>query len=250
LLFFPDKKVEDNFSGIQGAQRQDVQIRAADGGTLYGWLFEKPNAPYVILVNHGNSDNIGSVRWIASNFLSTGASVLLYDYRGYGRSTGKPSAESICADGLSAYDFLLERGYKPDQIILYGQSLGSAVACHVSENRSSAGLILQSGFSSLRRVAKDRFPWLNWLAKKILPDSLDNARILAKAHPPLLLMHGTDDKVVPEANSKRMLQIASGSKKLVLFQGAGHDLFPQAVEAHRKTVSDFLVSLNKTATIQ
>ncbi|MGH9550065.1 MAG: alpha/beta hydrolase, partial [Terriglobales bacterium] len=236
FLFFPKKEIKAEPAQLEGVVRQDVQIPVAGGGTVHGWFFKHESSPYVVLVNHGNACNISSLDWIARNVLSSGCSVLLYDYRGYGLSSkGKLSAESICADGDAAYTYLTgTQGYDPDNVILYGQSLGCAVACHISSVHQVRALILQSGFSSLRNVAYQRFPLLRHVPSRLVPDVLDNRAILSQSKLPLLLIHGDCDRVVPFENAQMLFEASGGEKKLVVCHNAGHRIFPQSDDIHRQ----------------
>lgn len=243
LLFFPRRRVRDGVRALSGVDKQDVYIPAVDGTKMHGWFFHRPDAPHVVLLSHGNSGNLDDIKWLIENVLHSGVSVLAYDYRGYGNSEGRPSVESVAEDGLRAYDFLCgELGYDSSVVILYGQSLGSAVTCHILSNRACLGVILQSGFSSLRKVAQQRFPFLSQF--ELVPDALDNGMILSsKPHPPLLLIHGTNDFIVPVANAHDMFARASSQKQLVLLEGACHKLFPTARDSHKQAISNFIEAL-------
>ncbi|HEY9775591.1 MAG TPA: alpha/beta fold hydrolase [Planktothrix sp.] len=239
FLFFPQKEIRTTPEEIGGIARQDVTISVGKS-KIYGWYFKNPASPYVVLVSHGNGGNIGSVRWIANNLISAGASVLLYDYRGYGMSDGHPTVESICGDGDAAYTYLTKTaGYTPDKVIVYGQSLGCAVACSVADKHQVAGMILQSGFSSLRHVAFQHFPILQH-APMLVPNALDNASILGRCNAPLLVIHGDDDKVVPFDNGEELFKAASGTKYMVVCHNSGHRLFPESNEQHRDAVQTFI----------
>jgi pimeloyl-ACP methyl ester carboxylesterase len=248
FLFFPKKEIKSEPQQICGFLRQNVVI-PVEGGDMHGWFFENSKSPYVVLVNHGNGGNVSSVQWIANNLLSAGVSVLVYDYRGYGQSKGNPTVESICSDGDAAYEFLIrDKGYHPEHVILYGQSLGCAVACHVSNNHRAAALILQSGFASLRHVAFEHFPLLR-RAPALVPNALDNEEILSHSSLPVLFIHGDKDRVVPFDNAEDLYKSATGAKRLVVCPNAGHNLYPDAVALHRQAVHDFIqeVITNKTA---
>jgi len=247
FLFFPRKEIRSEPQDIDGFLRQNVVIPVA-GQEMQGWFFENHASPYVVLVNHGNGGNIGSVKWIARNLLSAGVSVLVYDYRGYGLSKGDPTVETICSDGDAAYEFLIKnRGYHPENVILYGQSLGCAVACHIGKDHRVAGLILQSGFASLRHVAYQRFPLLR-TAPILVPDALDNQQILSHSTLPLLLIHGDRDRVVPFSNAEDLYKSAAGVKRLVVCPNAGHNLYPQSAELHRQAVLQFIQEVTTVRT--
>lgn len=247
FLFFPKKTIKAEPRQIDGVIKQNVRIKVNDG-YLSGWYFAKADSPYVVLVNHGNSGNISSVKWIAHNLLKAGASVLLYDYRGYGESSKRvPDVQSICEDGDAAFDFLhTEKGFASENIVLYGQSLGCAVACHIGEKNKVAGLILQSGFSSLRNVAFQRFPFLQH-TPKLVPDALDNQSILSSSKLPVLVIHGDKDRVVPFENAEYNYSAAAGEKWLVVCPNSGHKLYPESDGRHSDAVNLFMNYLHAQA---
>jgi len=239
FLFFPKREIKSEPQQICGFVRQNVVI-PVEGGDMHGWYFENTASPYVVLVNHGNGGNVSSVQWIANNLLSAGVSVLVYDYRGYGLSKGNPTVDSICSDGDAAYDFLIrDKGYHPEHVILYGQSLGCAVACHVGNNHHVCALILQSGFASLRHVAFQHFPLLR-RAPALVPNALDNEEILSHSHLPVLFIHGDKDRVVPFDNAEDLYKSAAGTKRLVVCPNSGHNLYPEGVALHRQAVDEFI----------
>jgi hypothetical protein len=175
---------------------------------------------------------------------------LVYDYRGYGQSKGKPSVKSICADGDAAYQFLRARGYSPEQIILYGQSLGCAVACHIAERNKVGAMILQSGFSSLRLVASETHPQLKGAVPLLVPDVLDNSKILSKLTTPVLIIHGDKDTTIPFDNATKLYDAAIGPKRLIVCKDAGHNLREtpdQLKEAIRSFISDYISDRIQTA---
>jgi alpha-beta hydrolase superfamily lysophospholipase len=240
FLFLPRRAIRSVPEEIAGVACQSVTIDIGKKH-LGGWFFEKAGAPYVVLVSHGNGGNVSSVRWIAKNLLSTGVSVLLYDYRNYGTSSrGTLTVKSICEDGDAAYDYLVQKkNYKPENIILYGQSLGCAVACNISKDRQAAGLILQSGFSSLRHVAFEHFPVLHGMPI-LVPDALDNRKILSHSKLPVLFIHGDKDRMVPFDNAQILYEAASGPKWLVVCHDAGHHLYPKSDAEHLCAVREFI----------
>lgn len=241
FLFFPSHEMETEVSDIDGIRKKDVFVTVGSG-KIHGWFFRNPESPYVVLVNHGNAGNITHVEWIARNVLSTGVSVMVYDYRGYGLSDGEPTAESICTDGDAVYDYLVtQEKYAPNHIILYGQSLGCAVACHIAGAHQIGALILQSGFSSLRRVAYQRFPILKHAPSSLVPDVLDNRAIVERLHVPLLVIHGDCDRVVPFCNANDLYDAAAAkNKKLVVCPNGGHRLFPHYDSMHRAALQEFI----------
>jgi pimeloyl-ACP methyl ester carboxylesterase len=176
-------------------------------------------------VSHGNAGNISNRIYLANALTRAGCSVLLYDYRGYGVSTGTPTITGILQDGLSVYDFAHDKlQYPAEKIILYGESIGTAVTCNIACNRQCEAVILQSGIGSLPSVGRHIFPIL-WL----FPDSivaephLDNVASVKTLHVPLLLCHGMVDNIVPFHESERMFASANQPKQLVLLPHCGHN---------------------------
>ena len=243
FLFVPRRAIKAVPKEIAGVARESVKIDIGDQH-LGGWYFEKPGSPYVVLVSHGNAGNVTSVEWIANNLLQAGVSVLLYDYRNYGTSSRQPlTVDTICDDGNAAYTFLVQKkNFKPENIILYGQSLGCAVACSISKQHQVAALILQSGFSSLRNVAYHHVPFLEH-APKLVPDALDNKEILSQSKLPVLFIHGDKDHTVPFENAQQLFAAATGPKWLVVCHNTGHRLFPKADSQHRLAVAEFIARI-------
>lgn len=172
LLFRPAKYPEGNYdvTSIDGVTRREVFLRSADGTKIHGWYFPRPGADKTILFHHGNAANLTTRVNLIQLLLKAGASVFIYDYRGFGRSDGKTSLKGICDDGCAAFDYLVNNeGILNRDIINYGESLGAGVACQVSTVRHGAGLILQSGFCSLRRIGSEVYPWLRLYPAFLFP---------------------------------------------------------------------------------
>lgn len=231
LLFYPDDKyhpeVEERLQKILApfkAVKNDVFIAVPNNNRIHAWYFKKPSAKMTFLISHGNAGNICYRLHLIKTLLPYG-SVLIYDYEGYGKSEGSPSRKAACEDGLAAYDYLVKQQFvKPDQLILYGESLGCAVSCEISRSRKVGGIILQSGWTSLLDVARDKY-----LLFRLYPDycfaqpRLNNMDVLAKAHPPLLLIHGQQDKILPCRYSQELFSSACEPKQIILLPNASHN---------------------------
>ncbi len=228
FLFYPRLYDEDRYGEtvLEGVTRKEVFFTTSDQKKLHGWLFRLPRSSEVVLVHHGNAGNLSSRLSLAATLLRNGASVFLYDYRGYGRSCdASPDIEGICQDGISAYDYLVKQeAFQPAKVVQYGESIGTGVACHVLQRRESGGLILQSGFSSLPAISKERLGFLNIYPTFLFPSNcLDNVAALRKTHPPLLILHGSEDATIPCWHSQVMYKEALEPKKLVLLGGTDHN---------------------------
>src|SRR5262249_24453256 len=147
----------------------------------------------------------------------TGSSVLIYDYRGFGRSEGVPTVEGVCDDAMSAYNFLTKNeGLHSDEIVIYGESLGVGVSTYLASLRPCAGLILQSGFVSLYRIARAVMPLVAIYPEALFPDQgLNSLALLKGKHPPLLIIHGAHDGVVPFRHAEDLYAAASEPKKFL-----------------------------------
>jgi hypothetical protein len=244
LLFFPTP-IPLDFPGpptIEGIAGEDIYFDGSMSQRLNGWLYLRTESPYTILFSHGNSGNLTIRHHLCRLMLLSGFSVFVYDYQGFGRSTGKPTVEGICSDGAAAFDYLVgKRGVDPARIVLYGESLGVSVASHLSSIRQCRGLVLQSGFSSLRTIASEHFPLLRIYPKALFPSPpLDNIEILKASMLPVLLIHGELDRVIPVKHSIDMYHAASGPKRFLRLPGTAHgDLWTTAEREYVETLSSF-----------
>jgi fermentation-respiration switch protein FrsA (DUF1100 family) len=248
LLFHPDKYPIGDYhvDMMSDVKRRDVYFPSSNGRTLHGWFFQNPNATKTILFHHGNGGNLTTRMGLVSVLLQAGASVLIYDYQGYGRSEGQPSVRKICEDGVAAYKYLVEKAeINPDNIINYGESLGSGVASYLSTVVPTGALVLQSGFESLRRIGGEHVPPLRAYPSWLYPQPLlDNVCVVKKKHPPLLIIHGMKDGTVPFAHAEQVFEHATEPKKFVRLPNSDHiDLYLQDPDLFRESVREFLQSL-------
>jgi uncharacterized protein len=250
MALFPDKshcdisKITSQIEDYFHLKVVDVHFPAMNGARLHGYFLKLPGAKKVMLYSHGNGGNIEYRLPAVVSLLGSGASVFVYDYQGYGTSAGHPALTTICGDAACAYDYLIRQfGYRPEDIILYGESLGTGVTCELSQTRKCCGIILVSGFASLIGAGRDRLPWLYFYPDWIFPQPhFENIEIVAKPHPPLLIVHGKKDTLLDYSNSTRLMQAASPPKAILLLDEADHNnaaYDPLFV----KTVRQFVASL-------
>jgi uncharacterized protein len=154
FVYHPEPWKDQDWKARSGLPLEEVWFQAADGARLFGWYVEAQADRPVILWCHGNAGNIINRLENLKLLYQLGLSVFLFDYRGYGRSQGKPSEEGLYQDALGAHDFLTRtRMIRPERIIIFGRSLGAAVAGEVAVQKPAAGLILESAFPSIGSVA-------------------------------------------------------------------------------------------------
>lgn len=223
LIFQPSSKGNFQLSSIAGVPIQEVTFSAA-GEKLHGWYLEKPGARGVLLYNHGAGGNISNRVPFTEAVLSQNYSILLYDYEGYGKSTGRPSIDGICRDGLAAYDFLVKtKNVAADRIVLLGESLGGGVACHIAKTRTIRGMILLSTYYSLPALAAHTYPVFSIYPRALFPaNSLDNNLVLNKDHAPVLILHGDADKKIPVCEAQQLFAEATAPCQFVKVKGAAH----------------------------
>ena len=226
------------------ARAQDVWLTTADGIRLHGWFFqtEKTPARATVIYFHGNGGNLSNVGWVGKRLADRGLDVLLLDYRGYGRSEGQIDGElGLYLDGDAAYDFVTQtRGVNASKIIFYGQSLGTAVAADLASRRQCGAVIIESGFSSASEMASNVFPWLPSRLHVLAKNRFESARKLSQAGCPLLITHGDPDEVIPTDQSRLLFAAAKEPKKLLLYPGAGHNVFGSMGDQYLDVVVEFI----------
>lgn len=239
FVFYPDRVIEAVPSDV-GLEYEDVSFVAPDGTRLHGWFFPLPGNRPVMLFSHGNAGNISHRLDNIRLLLDRGIQVFIYDYRGYGRSRGRPSEKGIYMDGLAAYDYLVNRrGIDPDRITPFGRSLGAAVALETALRRDVRSLIMESAFTSTRGMAKGMFPFqLLW---PLLPRHYDNLKKIRKIDVPKLIIHGEQDEIVPFSMGQNLHEAARGPKDFLAIRGAGHnDTYVVGGKRYLQAISDFV----------
>src|SRR5436190_8208120 len=193
---------------------EDVHFKASDGVQLHGWLF-RAGEPLLIWF-HGNAGNIAGRAPIAAELARRGISVLVFDWRGYGKSEGTPAESGLFKDALAAYDFA-----HTDDVVLYGESLGGPFAAYVATKRKARCVIIENSFPSLAAIGNALYkPMpLGWFA----PFSLTTSRWLNQAGLPVLVMHGKRDEVIPFALGMQLYNGLRVPKDLLVSETSQHD---------------------------
>jgi len=205
-----------------GLRYESISFKTDDGIKLHGWFFPLPGKSPVVLFCHGNGGNISHRLGNVEKLLSNGFQVFIYDYRGYGKSSGSPSREGLYSDGLAAYDYLVKkRSIPPDRIILFGRSLGAAVAMEIATKRPVSRLILESAFTSTKAVAQT-MP-LFALLSPFLPANYNNLKKVKDLNMPKLIIHGDRDEIIPFRMGEDLFEAAAAPKTFYVIKGAGHN---------------------------
>ena len=221
FAFCPDRSFEAT-PAQWGLTAEDVYFEAADGTRLHGWFFPGPPQAPMILFSHGNGGNISHRLENVGLLLDRGLRVFIYDYRGYGRSSGRPSEDGIYQDAVAAYDYLVsQKQISPCHIISFGRSLGACAAIEVARKRQIRSLIIESAFTSTKEMARQMLVFR--LLSPCLPTHFNNLGKIQKVDLPKLIVHGDADEVVPFSMGQRLYAAAPDPKCFYPIPGAGHN---------------------------
>lgn len=226
LLYFPDfptRKIEAT-PEILGLDYEPVTLSTSDNERLDAWFVPVAAARGTVLFCHGNAGNISHRLDSIRLFHELGLSVLIFDYRGYGQSTGKPTEKGTYRDADAAWQYLVEqRGIPAERIILFGRSLGASIAADLATRQTAAGVILESAFTSVPDAAATLYPWLpvRWLSRY----QYNTRKLVADIHSPVLIVHSREDEIIPYSNSERLYAAAKEPKQFLVLRGGHNDGF-------------------------
>lgn len=221
IIFYPDKALDDRPSNWDLCYK-DIQFLTPDGQKLHGWFFPVSGKSPVLLFCHGNAGNISHRIENIKFLVKRDISVFIFDYRGYGQSSGRPSEKGIYIDGIAAYDYLTEiEKISPDRIVIFGRSIGGAVAIEVALQRKVRCLIIESTFTSTKDMAKTIFPF--FIFSPFLPHHYNNILKIVGVTIPKLIIHGEDDNIVPFSMGNKLFAQATEPKLFLPIHRAGHN---------------------------
>jgi hypothetical protein len=217
MIFFPYSRVTET-PVAWGLEYEEVWLETSDGLHLHGWYIPNQESEKVLLFFHGNAGNIAHRGDSVAIFHGLGLNVFIFDYRGYGRSEGTPNEQGLYRDARAAWAYLTQdRGFHGEDVILFGRSLGGAVATRLATEVQPAGLILESAFSSARDMADQVFPVLSRLV--FLRFRFNVAAQIKKVHCPVLVLHSPDDEIIPYRQGEKVF--AAANEPRVFFQMTG-----------------------------
>lgn len=223
MIYVPGSTTPDR-EACAGAGMTVVSYTAADGQEISAWNRSATAAGCPSLIYfHGNAGHLGDRLDKVRPYLAAGFGVLLAGYRGFSGNTGKPSEEGLYADGRAALAWLRARGIGDDEIVLYGESLGTGVAVHLAAELAFGAVVLEAPFSSIVDVAARRYWYMP--VRLLLRDRFDSAAKIAHVDAPILILHSDDDPVVPPALSRKLFAAARPPKDIRHYVGAGHTGF-------------------------
>ena len=244
MTFHPARISSEKAAALRPNGAEDVWITTSDDVRLHAWFFKSEKTPAIALMIyfHGNGGNITNVDWVGEALSARGFDTLLLDYRGYGQSEGRARDETdLYADGEAAYNYIVQqRGVDSARIVLYGQSLGSAVATELASRKKCGALILESGLSSASSVASSALPWLPRSLHFLGQNRFESARKLKYIRVPVLITHGEPDPVLSSEEAHILYAAANEPKKLQIYPGVGHNVFGSLGDNYLDLIEEFI----------
>ena len=219
LMYFPERERTDpKTEGLTNVEERRLQT--GDGHEVMVWYGKaKPGQP-TLLYFHGNAGALATRSERMAKYMQRGRGFYIMSYRGFSGSTGKPSEAANVSDAKRAYDDLVSLGLAPQDIVIYGESLGSGVAVQVAAEKACGGLVLDAPYTSIVNVAAAQYPWLP--VRPMLLDRYESEAYIAAVRCPILIIHGEKDEVIPVEMGRALFSKAKEPKKIVTFPNAGH----------------------------
>ena len=223
----------------------NVVVTTSDGVNIHGWLIPQhpggdpsptnSSSPTLLLL-HGGSGNMSDCLEKIRLFHDIGLDVFIIDYRGYGKSGGAPSENGLTEDALAAHSYLVnQRGVKSEQLYIYGEDLGAAVAIALATKADAAGLITEGASASVIEKIEQSWPLIPW--QYLVRDKFDSLSKIGDVHIPVLLIHSADDDLVPFGDSQRLFALAHQPRELVEIHGSHKDAFVNSFDAYYDAIS-------------
>jgi fermentation-respiration switch protein FrsA (DUF1100 family) len=238
LMYFPEAAIAQTPADA-GLRYRELAFGSADGERLHGWWITTERAPPAgdILFCHGNGGNIADRLIDAQLLTGAGFNVLLFDYRGYGRSTGRPDEEGTYRDALAAREALVSQPERdPGGVVYLGESLGGAIALELALLAPPRGLILQSTFTSVRAIARLHY---RVVPSGLVPDAYPSIGRIGRLRTPVLVLHGDRDEVVPLSQGRELFEAAPEPKRMHVFGGLGHSDLVAAGPEYARVIADW-----------
>jgi len=245
-IYYPERELSADPGSI-GLQFESITFETADGVRLSGWFVPSERARGVILFCHGNAGNISHRMESLQIFHRLGLDIFIFDYRGYGQSGGKPSEHGTYQDAAAAWRYLTEeRQVNPSEVIVFGRSLGGAVASWLSQSYTPGALILESTFTSLPDSAAKLYPYLP--VRLLLRFEYNAVEYLSRADCPVLIVHSRNDELIPFSHGWRLFETAKEPKKFLEITGAHNDGFIMSGKYYEEGLNTFISEYVKPKT--
>jgi len=250
ILYIPTSDVRSD-PGTFGLEFTEHWITTSDNERLHSWYIPATNARYTLLFFHGNTGNISDRLDTIKIFNTLGLSILIIDYRGYGKSSGVPTEEGTYFDGDASWHYLVqELKIAAESIIIFGRSLGGGIATEIATRYHSAGLVLESTFSTMPAVAKDVYPLIP--VSLIIHTKYANIDKIRQIHCPLLIIHSTEDEYIGFHHGQALYNAYNprayqGHKHFVAIAGAHNDGFFTSMDQYKQGINEYISILDTAA---
>ncbi len=241
-LYFPLRTIEATPEAL-GLDYEEVTITAEDGIQISGWFIPARTPRATLIFCHGNGGNISHRLEKIKMFNDLSLDVLIFDYRGYGMSKGRPSEKGVYLDAEAVYNYLInKKKILPQKIIVYGESLGGAVAIDLAGKHELRGIIIEGTFTSVRDMAKKFLPFIPTFIYASRFDSLEKIRNVKS---PKLIFHSTDDEIIPFEMGEKLFHAASKPKEFVEIRGGHNEAFINSRDVFVKEIDEFVERMIK-----
>ena len=239
-VYFPSRYPEGYWELRDRIGATDVWLTTRDGVKLHGWWIAPPGARIATLHLHGNGGNITHREMHIRGLTAAGTALLLIDYRGYGKSGGWPTEKGLYADADAGYDFLVQKGFAPNRIVVYGESLGTSVAVDLAARRQVAGVVLEAPFTSASDIAARVLPVVGPLVMR----SYNTRAKIGGVRAPIFILQGDRDEVIPFEMGQALYAAAPEPKQFWRVAGAHHSDIPEfAAPEYRERMGAFFAGL-------
>jgi len=239
LLYYPNFNSHLKGEGLSHSF-ENINIKTNDNINLKGWFHLKDLKKKTILFLHGNAGTLEDRIYKINHLKNMDVNFLIIAWRGFSGNKGKPSEKGLYEDAKSAIKWLKNKGIKEENIIIYGESLGTGVATEIAQNKNFAGIILESPFTSMIDAGKDKYPYLP--VRLLLKDKYESDKKIKNINRPILIMHGKVDNIVPFHMGKKIYELANEPKYSYFSEYDDHMM--EYNEKLLKALKDFIISLN------
>jgi len=240
MLYFPTREIEFT-PEIINLSYEDIYFSTEDNVKLNAWFLPAKDSKFTLLFCHGNGGNICHRIEKIRALNALGLDVFIFDYRGYGKSDGRPSEQGFYRDISAAYEYLVsEKKISPDRIVLYGESLGGAVAIDLAARVHVKALITEATFSSTKDVARVVFPYFPVF---LISSKFDSLNKIKNIKAPKLIIHSQNDEIIPFVQSEKLFNAAPEPKKRLILIGPHNSCYIDSKERYFAGIKDFLNSI-------
>lgn len=242
LVYFPSESMDVTPKNI-GLEYESVTLSNSDNTEIFGWYIPSKDANTTLLYMHGNGGNISNRLSSIEIFNSLGLNIFIFDYRGYGNSSGSASEQNTYDDAMRAWEYLInEKGIKAENIIIFGRSLGGAIAANLASQVKPKAVILESTLTSAKDMASDVYPFV---PSSLIRFKYETLEYLKDINSPILIIHSENDNIIPFKHGKIVFENANEPKTFVQIRGSHNHGFLESKVTYIKALENFLKEVER-----